>query len=105
MQKMMMMVLAVAVLALGAGQAFAHEDFRVIGTVMSHQDSNIEVQSRDGTMTSIRLDRQTLITRDTKTVAAAQLEIGVSVVVDAYGDSADDLLALDIRIVPPIAPQ
>lgn len=105
MRKMMTRVVAVAVLALAAGHSFAHEDFRVIGTVMSHQDSNIEVQSRDGTMTSIRLDRQTLITRDTKTVAAAQLEIGVSVVVDAYGDSADDLLALDIRIVPPIAPQ
>ncbi len=105
MQKMMTTVVAVAALALGAGHAFAHEDFRVIGTVMAHHDSNIEVQSRDGTMTSIRLDRQTLITRDTKTVAAAQLEIGVSVVVDAYGDSTDDLLALDIRIVPPIAPQ
>jgi hypothetical protein len=105
MRKMMTRVVAVAVLALGAGHSFAHEDFRVIGTVMSHQDSNIEVQSRDGKMTSIRLDRQTLIMRDTKTVAAAQLEIGVSVVVDAYGDSAEDLLALDIRIVPPIAPQ
>ncbi|MFP6828606.1 MAG: hypothetical protein VCC36_06140 [Gammaproteobacteria bacterium] len=105
MQNMMMRVVAVSALALGAGHAFAHEDFRVIGTVMSHQDSSIEVQSRDGTMTSIRLDRQTLITRDTKTVAAAQLEIGVSVVVDAYGDSTNDLLALDIRIVSPIATQ
>ena len=27
----------------------------------------------------------------------------ISVVVDAYGDSLEDLLALDIRIVPPIA--
>jgi len=105
MQKMMTRVIAVAALALGASHAVAHEDFRVIGTVMSHQDSNIEVQSRDGSLTSIRLDRQTLITRDTKTVAATQVEIGVSVVVDAYGDSAEDLLALEIRIVPPIATQ
>ena len=105
MRQMMTKVIAVAALALGAGHAFAHEDFRVIGTVMSHQGSNIEVQSKDGRMTSIRLDRQTLITRDTKTVAATQVETGVSVVVDAYGDSADDLLALEIRIVPPIVTQ
>ncbi len=31
MQKMMTTVLVVAVLALGAGHVFAHEDFRVIG--------------------------------------------------------------------------
>ena len=87
------------------GHAFAHEDFRVIGTLTKHQDSNIEVQSRDGRLTSIKLDRQTLIRRDSNQIDAAELEIGLSVVVDAYGDSAEDLLALEIRIVPPISAQ
>ena len=103
MQIMTMRVLLATVLALGAGQVFAHEDFRVIGTLTEYQDSRIEVQSRDGKMTLIRLDRQTKITQDMKSVDATALEIGISVVVDAYGDSLEHLLALDIRIVPPIA--
>ena len=59
MQIMTMRVLLATVLALGAGQVFAHEEFRVIGTLTENQDSRIEVQSRDGKMTLIRLDRQT----------------------------------------------
>ncbi len=102
---MMTRVLVAVTLVLGAGQTFAHEDFRVIGTLMKHQDSRIEVQSRDGKTTSIRLDRQTIITQDTKDVDATALKIGLSVVVDAYGDSEEDLLALEIRIVPPIVAQ
>lgn len=98
-------MLVAVTLVLGAGQTFAHEDFRVIGTLMKHQDSRIEVQSRDGKTTSIRLDRQTIITQDTKDVDATALKIGLSVVVDAYGDSEEDLLALEIRIVPPIVAQ
>lgn len=103
MQKMTKRLFIVAALVLGAGHVFAHEDFRVIGTLINHQDSRIEVESRDGRTTSIKLDRQTVITQDTKKVDATKLTIGVSVVVDAYGDSAEDLLALEIRIVPPIA--
>ena len=92
-----------AAIFFAASYSLAHEDFRVIGTLLGHQDSSIEVQSRDGKTTSIRLDRQTVITQDSKNVEATALKVGVSVVVDAYGDSAEDLLALEIRIVPPIA--
>jgi hypothetical protein len=102
MQRIMTRVFVMATLLLGAGHTFAHEDFRVIGTLRMHQDSRIEVENRDGKTTSIRLDKQTVITQDTKKVDAAALEIGLSVVVDAYGDSEEDLLALEIRIVPPI---
>lgn len=94
--------LLVAALAVGSGSAFGHEDFRVIGVVTKHEASTIDVESRDGATRSIRLDRQTLITQGAQDVDVAALEPGVTVVVDAYGDSLDDLLALEIRIVPPI---
>jgi len=94
-----------SMLLLGMSHVSAHEEFRVIGTLATHQDSRIEVESRTGKTIAIRLDRQTLITRDTNKVDAAELVVGLSVVVDAYGDSEEDLLALEIRIVPPIAPQ
>ena len=49
------------------------------------------------------MDKKTKITRDKKPVPQSALKVGQSVVVDAYGDDEFDLLALDIRIVPPIA--
>jgi hypothetical protein len=91
------------IVALGGNILLAHEDFRVIGTLTKHQDSRIEVKNRTGKITSIKLDKQTAISRDKKKVDATELKAGLSVVVDAYGDSEADLLALEIRIVPPIA--
>jgi hypothetical protein len=95
----------VVVVALAASQAFAHDHFRVIGTLTKHQNSQIEVKNREGKTTSIRLDKQTEVTQDKKKVQTTELKVGRSVVVDAYGDSEDDLLALEIRIVPAIAPR
>ena len=106
MKPLMTLALAVAVV-LGASQTFAHDHFRVIGTLTKHQDSRIEVKNREGRTTSIRLDKQTEVTQDKKKVETTELKVGRSVVVDAYGDSLEDsdLLALEIRIVPTIAPR
>ena len=96
-------ILVTAVLALGAATAFAHDTFRIIGTVVKYENSLLTMKSRDGNMLEIHLDKQTVINRDKKKVAATELRPGLSVVVDAYGDTEDDSLALEIRIVPPIA--
>jgi hypothetical protein len=101
MHRTLSLVLAAMMLTIGLVRA--HEDFRVIGTLITQQESSIEVKSRDGKTTSIKLDKQTVITRDNQAVDAAALAVGQSVVVDAYGDTADGSLALEIRIVPPIA--
>ena len=104
MKRVLMLALA-AVIVLATGQAFAHDNFRVIGTLTKHANSTIEVKTKEGRLTTMRLDKQTAISRDKKKVDAAELKPGQSVVVDAYGDSLDDsdLLAIEIRIVPPIA--
>jgi len=101
-QRMMMSVIGVALIA-GAAQALAHDHFRVIGTLTKHQDSRLEVKNREGKTTAIKLDKQTVITQDKKKVGATELKVGQTLVVNAYGDSGDELLALEIRIVPPIA--
>lgn len=80
----------------------AHDDYRVIGVVTKVQTSNLDVKSKDGKNYSIKLNKGTLVGRDKKKVGASELKIGQSVVVDATGDSEDDLLALEIRIVPPV---
>jgi len=96
-------VATLAILVLGAASTLAHDEFRIIGTVARYQNSKLEVKSRDGKTISVRLDTQTVITRDKKKVEPRELTPGLSVVVDAYGDTEDDSLALEIRIVPPIA--
>jgi hypothetical protein len=99
------MTIAIAVAVVLGTHAFAHENFRVIGMLTKHQDSRIDVRNREGRTISIKLDKQTEVTQDKKKVDVAELKVGRSVVVDAYGDTEDDLLALEIRIVPAIAPR
>ncbi|OFW03769.1 MAG: hypothetical protein A3I61_16040 [Acidobacteria bacterium RIFCSPLOWO2_02_FULL_68_18] len=101
----MRQVLIIAVLAMvapGSASTFAHDEFRIIGTVARHQNSTLQVKNREGKTISVRLDKQTVITRDKKKIPPAELKTGLSVVVDAYGDTEDDSLAIEIRVVPPI---
>ncbi len=82
----------------------AHDDFRVIGIVTKVQASKLDVKSKDGKNYSIKLNKETFVNRDKKKVGASELKAGQSVVVDATGDNEDDLLALEVRIVPAIVP-
>ena len=100
LRRLTTLVLTVTGLILGGVNAFAHEEFRVIGTLLSHQDSRIAIQGTDGRTMLVQLDKQTAITKDGHPADAAELTVGRSVVVDAFGDSEADLLALEIRIVP-----
>ena len=105
MKHRLVTLMVAAVFMVTATYAFAHDNFRVIGTLTKHANSTIEVKTKEGRLTSMRLDKQTEISRDKKKVDAKELKPGLSVVVDAYGDSLEDsdLLAVEIRIVPPIA--
>src|SRR3954467_906501 len=97
-----LIVLMTTLLVACAAGLFAHEDFRVIGTISKRQGAVINVKQRDGTAAIVRLDKQTPVSRDKKKVDTSELKVGLTVVIDAYGDSEQDLLALEIRIVPPI---
>jgi hypothetical protein len=93
---------AVMLVWIGATGAFAHEHFRVIGTITKLETKQFEVKQQDGKRMTIYVDKKTKVSRDKKPVAITALKVGQSVVVDAYGDDESDLLALDIRIVPPL---
>ena len=94
--------LALLSLTFAAWPVSAHEEFRVIGTLARVQGMQIDVKTKDSKTVAIRLDKQTVVTRDEKKVAATELKNGQSVVVDALGDDYSDLLALEVRIVPAI---
>jgi hypothetical protein len=51
----------------------------------------------------MEIDAETLVTRDKKKVARGELKIGAHVVALACGDSLKDLLAMEVRLVPPPA--
>lgn len=80
----------------------AHDDYRVIGLVTKVQASKLDVKAKDGRNYSITLNKETFVNREKKKVAASELKAGQRVVVDATGDGEDDLLALEVRIVPAI---
>jgi len=87
-----------------AAPALAHEEFRVVGEITQAKADSIQVKMRDGRTANVNLDAQTKISKDKDKADASALKAGQFVVVDAYGDDFNDLLALDIKLVPPIAP-
>jgi hypothetical protein len=96
--------LAIFMLVVNAPRLSAHDEFRIIGTLTAVTASEIQVKQEDSKTVAIKLDKETLITRDKKTVKASELKKGRSVVVNALGDDFSDLLALEVRIVPTINP-
>ena len=94
---------ATLVAAVAGAPALAHDEFRVIGTITQSKDGKFEVKTRDGRIASIHIDKNTELTRDDVKIGAAELKVGKYVVVNAYADDYSDMLALDIKIVPPPA--
>ena len=102
---------AAALLLSLAPSLIAHDNFRVVGTIAKRQEKTkiqdllIDVAVDNwATVKEIHVDAGTEITRDKKPVDPKELKVGVYVVVDAWGDNYESLQALQIRIVPPIAP-
>ena len=81
--------------------ALAHETFRIVGTVTRLTQDWIGVRNADSKTVTMRINKQTDVTRDKKKVVLSEVKVGQSVVVDAYGDNELELLALEIRMVPP----
>ena len=84
--------------------AFAHEDFRIIGTILKVTPKLIDVkQTKDGKTISMATDMATPVTRDDAKVSRSELKVGTNVVVDATGDSLEELFVVQVRIVPAAA--
>ena len=98
-----MTLLAVSLLALSLVPALAHEDFRLVGVVTKASSTSLSIRPQGAKAdNAVKLDRQTAIMRDGKKVTVAELKPGQTAVIDATGDTMNDLLALEVQIVPPI---
>jgi hypothetical protein len=93
---------AVAVFMLWAAPSLAHDEFRFVGTVTKLEKTSMQLKAQEPKPVTVKFDGQTLVTKDKKKVEVDAIKTGDSVVVDALGDSYADLLAVEVRIVPPI---
>lgn len=87
-----------ALLLLGVAPLSAHEKFRIVGTVVKAQATQLDVKAADGQTYEIDLDAKTRVTRNKKTVVRSELKAGRSVVVDALGHDMFDLVAVEIQL-------
>ena len=90
--------LAAALVLLGAVPLSAHEKFRIVGTVVTVQATQLDVKAADGQTYEIDMDGQTRVTQNKKKAAVSQLKAGRSVVVDALGHDMFDLVAVEIQL-------
>ena len=101
MTRRLIIVIGVVAMMLGVAPVWAHDDYRIIGTVLKVSAGKLDVkQTKDGKTISMKTDAATIVTRDKKKVSSAELKTGTNVVVDARGDSLEDLVVLEVRIVP-----
>jgi 5,10-methylene-tetrahydrofolate dehydrogenase/methenyl tetrahydrofolate cyclohydrolase len=105
MTRRLMIASLLAALIVGQVPAAAHETFRIIGTITRVNEKKLDVRrTKDGKIISMAMNDEALITRDKVKVSATELKIGLSVVVDACGDSLKDLVVEEVKIVPPTTP-
>ena len=106
MRKRLISAVTLAVVVFGTTTMFAHEQIRFVGTISKHDQTTLTIKCENGAIVSMNLTKHTLVYRDKKKVAAAQLKSGLTVVVDALFDSMgmDPIQAVEINIVPAIKP-
>ena len=79
----------------------AHENYRIIGTVVKVTDKLLDVkQTKDGKTISMDITEKSKVTRDKKPVKASDIKPGAHVVVDAHGDDIAFLEVVEVRLVP-----
>jgi len=101
MTRRFMIAVGTVAMMLSVVPTWAHDDYRIIGTVLKVSAGTLDVkQTNDGKTISMKTDKETIVTRDKKKVSNAELRVGTNVVVDASGDSLQDLLVLEVKIVP-----
>lgn len=101
MTRRLMLIGTLAAFLFSVTPALAHDDYRIIGIVVKHSSKQLDVKrTKDGKVILIDMDDTTLVSRDKKKISPSELKVGTSVVVDARGDSEDELLAVEVKIVP-----
>jgi hypothetical protein len=95
-----MQAIAVAVLAVFlASSVYAHEKFKIVGSVIAVKKDEVAVKAIDGATYEIDMNDGTVVTdRHHKKIDRALLKAGEKVVVMALGHDQFDLEAFEIQL-------
>lgn len=99
MSRIPALVAAAALFA--AFPALAHEDVPVAGQVTAVTAKSIQVRTKDGRVVTLEIDGNTRVMRDGKRLGAKDVKVGQTVKALGFGDSAADLVAIDVTITAP----
>ena len=96
----MRLIATAAIICLCVAGAFAHEKFKIVGSVAGLKKDEIAVKSIDGATYEIDMNDKTVVTdKNHKKIDHAKLMVGASVVVLALGHDMFDLEAFEIQLV------
>jgi hypothetical protein len=94
----MRFVMAVALGAMLAGPAGAHEKFKIVGTVVQVHAEQLDVKGVDGSTYEMDMFDSAAVFKRNRKVPRAELKPGMKVTVNALGHDFFDLEVVDVHI-------
>jgi hypothetical protein len=77
----------------------AHEKFKIVGTIVKVQATQLDVKAIDGATYEIDMNESTQVMRELKKLPQSELKPGLRVTVDAMGHDMFDLEAVLVTLV------
>ena len=102
MRKLLVPLTAAALLALAA-PALAHDEMTVSGQVTAVTSKTVQVRTKEGKVLTLGMDANTRVVVAGKRVSSRDLKVGQAIKALGFGDSLEDLVAIDVTINPPAA--
>jgi len=95
---------AILLLAAAPGRAWAHDGHahRVLGTITARDEKHLELKTPTGETLSIAMNEKTSLLRGKRKADAAELKVGIRVVVDT-GNGEAPLVAREVQLGVPAA--
>jgi hypothetical protein len=97
MRKFLAPLAAFAALALAA-PALAHDEIPIAGQVTAVSAKSVQIKTKDGKVVALEVDSNTRVTKDGQRLAPKDLKVGQTVKALGFGDSVEDLVAIDVTI-------
>ena len=94
----MRFALAAVLALLMTATIVAHEKFKIVGTIVKVQATQLDVKAVDGATYEIDMNESTQVMRELKKLTQSELKPGLRVTVDAIGHDMFDLEAVLVTL-------
>ena len=94
------LALFAAAALLFAAPALAHDEVPVAGQVTAVSAKSVSIKTRDGRVVTLEVDGNTRVMAGSQRGALKDVKVGQAVKALGFGDSVNDLVAIDLTITP-----